>query len=295
MLAPDGVAASLAAAAGAAPAAQRAVRRAGPALLWLLLTVALAGPRIAAPVAALETSGRDLVIALDVSGSMQERDFLLDGAEAQRLDVVRALGAAFARGRAGDRVALILFGSEAYVATPFTFDVEAVATAVERAEIGISGNATNIGDALGLALRRLRGSPAEAKVIVLLSDGKSNAGPARPEDAARLARELGARIHTIAFGPKDLLEAGERARNVVDARALRAIAEISGGRYFRARTTEDFAAVTAEIDALEGSDLDGPAAEIWRELWIWPAGGAVALALALAVVRARDGLEGRAT
>ncbi len=267
---------------GEAATDQSLRRRALPALVWLLLVLALSGPRQLEPVAALKVSGRDLAIAIDLSGSMVRDDFHLDGRQVTRLEAVQKVGADFARRRAGDRVGLIVFGSEAYYATPFTFDTEAVAQRIEEAQIGISGRATNISDALGLALKRLEHSEAKTRVVILLSDGVNNSGATNPRGVARLAAELGIRVHTIALGPKDLETAEPGEHGVVDAATLNAVAELSGGESFRVRTTGDLVAVTEALDRLEPTVGDGLAAETYRALWIWPAAAAAALCLGLA-------------
>lgn len=245
-------------------------RYAIPVLIWTLMVVALAGPRVVAPITALPTSGRDLILALDLSGSMVRDDFYLDGETITRLDAVKSVGADFVRTRGGDRIGLIVFGSDAYVATPPTFDISGVASTIERLVIGISGRATNISDAIGIALKRLEPSQAESKVVILLSDGANNAGAATPRDAAKLAGDMGVRVHTIALGPKALSDAPEE-RGVVDAITLQAVADLSGGEMFRVRTTEDLQAVIAAIDALEPIARSGLSAEVYRDLWIWPA------------------------
>jgi Ca-activated chloride channel family protein len=250
--------------------------------IWALLIFALSGPRDLSPVPALKVSGRDLAIALDLSGSMVRDDFYLDGRQITRFDAVTTVGADFARRRGGDRVALIVFGSEAYYAAPFTFDVEAVAQRIETAQIGISGRATNISDGLGLALKRLERSEAATKVVILLSDGVNNAGATNPRGVAELAARMGVRVHTIALGPKDLESAEVGERGVVDAATLRSIAQISGGESFRVKTTEDLVSVTQALDRLEATESDGLAAEIYRDYWLWPAGLAVGLSLILA-------------
>ncbi len=252
-----------------------------PWLIWLTLILALAGPRQLIATPALMVSGRDLAIVLDLSGSMVREDFTLDGRTVSRLQAVQAVGADFVRRRAGDRVALIVFGSEAYYAAPFSFDTESVAHRIEETVIGISGRATNISDGLGLALKRMEASPAASKVVILLSDGVNNAGVTDPRGAAELARSLGVRVHTIALGPKDT-ESAPDEQNVVDARALAALAELSGGESFRVRTTGDLVAVTDAIDRLEASDAEGLAAEIYRPLWLWPAALSAGLCLVLA-------------
>lgn len=247
--------------------------------IWILMLLAASGPRDLAPVSALKVTGRDLAIVLDLSGSMVRDDFDLNGQPVTRLEAVTTVGADFARRRGGDRVALIVFGSEAYYAAPFSFDVEAIARRVEGAQIGVSGRATNISDGLGLALKRLSDSQAATRVVILLSDGVNNAGATNPRGVAELAAQMGVRVHTIALGPKDLstAEAGERV--VVDAATLRAISEISGGESFRVRTTDDLLAVAQALDQLEATDSDGLAAEVFRDYWIWPAALAAALSL----------------
>ncbi len=249
---------------------------------WCLLVLAIAGPRSLAPVSALKVSGRDLAIVLDLSGSMVRDDFLLDGTKATRLQAVTTVGAEFASRRAGDRVALIVFGSEAYYAAPFSFDVEAVARRIEGAVIGISGRATNIADGLGLALKRMANSKAASKVVILLSDGANNAGATDPLGVADLAHQMGVRVHTIALGPKDLATAEPGERGAVDAETLRAIAEISGGETFRVRTTDDLIDVADALDRLEATDGDGLAAEVFHAYWVWPAALALLFCLGLA-------------
>ncbi|MEM8956957.1 MAG: VWA domain-containing protein [Pseudomonadota bacterium] len=247
--------------------------------IWILLLLALTGPRELAPVSALKVSGRDLAIVLDLSGSMVRDDFHLNGEQVTRQEAVTMVGADFARRRGGDRVALIIFGSEAYYAAPFTFDVEAVARRIEEATIGISGRATNISDGLGLALKRMGDSEAASRVVILLSDGVNNAGATNPRGVAELAAAMGVRVHTIALGPKDLTTAEDGERGVVDAATLRAISQISGGESFRVRTTDDLVAVAEALDRLEATEGDGLSAEVFHEFWPWPAGLAALLGL----------------
>lgn len=241
-----------------------------PLLVWVLLVFALAGPRQLAPNVALPMSGRDLIVALDLSGSMVRDDFYLDERPITRLEAVKNVGASFARSRAGDRLGLVVFGSEAYVAAAPGFDTESVARTIEELDIGISGRATNISDAIGISLKRLAMSDAKSKVVILLSDGANNAGAATPRDVARLAGDMNVRIHTIAMGPKSLEEAPTE-RGVVDAATLQAVADLSDGQSFRVRTTDDLKAVAVALDALEPTARSGLAAETYRQFWIWPA------------------------
>ncbi|MFK7944671.1 MAG: VWA domain-containing protein [Paracoccaceae bacterium] len=277
LMVPEGLGARLGVATGQGGASGS---RWAPLLLWTLLVIAVAGPRLLVPNPALPVSGRDLVLALDLSGSMIRKDFKLNGQQVSRLAALKHAGIEFVLGRGGDRVALVIFASRAYYATPQTHDVIAVAEAIREAEIGISGRATGISDGLGLALKRLRDSDAPSKVVILLSDGVNNSGPVKPRDAARLARDLGVRVHTIAMGPRDLANA-DGERDAVDAVTLKAIAELSGGTYFRAQTTEDLVAVTEAIDRLEANPGTGPAALVYKPLWLWPAGLAMLVTLGL--------------
>lgn len=256
-------------------------------IAWVALVTALAGPRIVLPAEALPTTGRDLMVALDLSGSMERTDFTLDGKTARRLDVVKTLAAKFIRGRAGDRVGLIAFADQTYVVSPPSYDTEAVARSLDGFAIGLVGRSTAIGDGLGLALRRLAQTDSKNKVVVLLSDGANNAGVSTPKDVARLAKEMGVRVHTIAMGPRALGEDAEYNPDVVDVETLKAIADDSGGKTFRVKTSEDMAAAIASIDEIEPTRSLAPPAPIWRELWPWPATLAFLASAATALTRRR--------
>ena len=271
---------------GAAPV-RRHARQVALLLAWALLVVALAGPRQERVLDVVPASGRDIVLALDLSGSMEREDFELDGVGVSRLAAVQAVGARFVGGRAGDRVGLVVFGDRAYVAAALTHDVDAVAEAIATAQIGVSGKATAIADGLGLAIRRLRDRDAESRVIVLLSDGQDTTGAVDPVAAAATAGEMGLRIHTIALGPADL-ETDPAARDAVDSETLRRIAEAAGGEMFRVRTTDDLRAVTAAIDRLEPSLADAPPIRAWRDFWPWCAAAALAALGLAAALQARE-------
>lgn len=262
------------------------VLRLGLALAWILAVIAVAGPRQLQALDLLPASGRDLVLALDLSGSMERDDFHLEGRSVTRLEAVQTVASDFVLDRAGDRVGVVVFGDRAYVAAAPTHDVAAVSHVIETSVIGISGTSTAIADGLGLAVKRLVASDATSRVVILLSDGRNTAGAVDPVAAAAKAAELGVRIHTIALGPQDL-ETSPDARDAVDSETLRRIAEASGGEMFRVRGAEDLRAVTQAIDALEPSALDAPPIRAWREWWIWPAGAALALLAALLLAQHR--------
>lgn len=251
---------------------------------WVALVVALAGPQVAATRELVTASGREILLALDLSGSMLKEDFVLDGRPLSRLDAVKRVAARFVAARRGDRIGLVIFGDRAYVAQPPTFDVASVARAIDIAQIGISGRSTAISDGLGLATRRAMASDATTKVVVLLSDGMDTSGKVQAADVARLAAGHGVRVHTIALGPEDL-EGQPGSRDAVDAVALREIAEVGGGTSFRVRGMEDLEAMAATLDQLEPNPMKRPPLRYWRPLWMWPGGAALALVLLLAAWR----------
>ncbi|WP_353476355.1 VWA domain-containing protein (plasmid) [Salipiger sp. H15] len=264
-----------------ATSAARHARLVLPGLAWVLVVMALSGPRVEQVFDILSDSARDIVLVLDLSGSMEREDFSLDGRQVSRLAAVQSVAARFVEGRAGDRVGLVVFGDRAYVAAAPTQDVAAVAQVIGTTRIGVSGKATAIADGLGLAIKRLRERDAKSRVVILLSDGQDTSGAVDPVATAEVAKDLGIRIHTIALGPQDL-ETAPGTRDAVDTATLRDIAQLSGGTMFRVRTTDDLRAVTEAIDTLEPSPAKAPPIRGWRELWVWPAAAAlVLLAIAL--------------
>lgn len=265
-----------------------AARGHGPwlaALAWIALVVALAGPRVEVASGVIPASGRDIVLVMDLSGSMLKEDFFLDDRPVTRLDAVKRTAAAFVAARRGDRIGLVIFGDRAYFAAPLTFDVDAVARAIAEAQIGISGRGTAISDGLGLAAKRLSRSDAPTRVIVLMSDGVDTSGTVPAAEAARLAHDHGIRVHSIALGPEDL-ENQPRSRDAVDVATLRAVAAAAGGERFRVRDTADLQAVAQSLDRLEPNPSARPPMRLWKPLWAWPAALA-ALCLFLAVGRRR--------
>lgn len=227
---------------------------------WLLLVVAIAQPSIVAGQAVRPATGRAIALVVDLSSSMERRDFVFDGAKVDRLTAFKSVADRFIQGRNGDRLALILFGDEAFSAAPLSYDVASVANGLQEAAIGMAGRATAIGDAIGLAITKLRNDPASEKAIVLMSDGTNNAGTAEPEDAARLAHSLNIKIHTVGLGSERESDSGDPIDPAadLDEGTLARISETTGGRFFRARTTDELQAIYDEIDRSERSAADAP-------------------------------------
>jgi Ca-activated chloride channel family protein len=256
-------------------------------LAWIGLVLALAGPRMAGAVAALPATGRDIMLALDLSGSMIKKDFALDGGAASRLDVLKRIGSELIRRRAGDRVGLVAFAETAYAVAPLSFDVQAVGRALEEMEVGLVGRSTAIGEGLGLALKRLADSTAPSRLVILLSDGANNAGSSEPAAVAALAKRLGVKIYTIGLGVDDTSTNPDGA-DAVDFVALQRVAEIGDGAAFRARTSAELDEAVHAIESLAEGPAPAPPMVIFHELWPYPATLAFAACAALALsTRAR--------
>jgi Ca-activated chloride channel family protein len=230
-------------------------------LLWLLLLLAAARPTWIGEPLELPNSGRDLMMAVDISGSMQVEDMQVGESLVSRVEAVRQVGADFISQRTGDRLGLILFGSKAYVQSPLSFDTTTVKRFLAEAQIGFAGSETAIGDAIGLAVKRLKERPAESRVLILLTDGQDTASAVKPQDAAQLAAKLGIRIYTIGIGADaltlpGLFGSGFGSRRVnpsaeLDEAGLQAIAKLTGGEYFRARNPQELANIYQILDQLE--------------------------------------------
>ncbi len=255
-------------------------------LAWVLLVIAAARPQWLGEPVNLPVSGRDLLLAVDVSGSMSEQDYTLNGRSATRLNVVKAVAGRFIEQRSGDRLGLVLFGSRAYLQAPLTYDRKTVAQMLDEAVIGLAGRETAIGDAIALAVKRLRDQPADNRVLILLTDGANTAGNIEPFTAARLAAGAGIRIYTIGVGggpvgvrtPFGMLM---RPGSDLDPDALKAIAQATGGRFFEATNTDQLKQVYAQLDKLEPSIRDTRTYRPVRALYYWPAGAALLIALYL--------------
>ena len=216
------------------------------AFIWAMLVLAIARPeRLGAPIETSK-SARDLILAIDISGSMDTRDFATaEGAPVQRLAGVRDVVRAFVEGRDGDRMALIVFGTKAYLQSPLTEDTGTIVELLDQTEVGMAGPHTAIGDALGLSIRTFEASEIEQRLLILLSDGADTASRMSPLNAAEIARGEGVEVHTIAVG--DPTATGE---NRVDTQALEDIARRTGGQSFFAADQAALDEIYARIDAL---------------------------------------------
>jgi Ca-activated chloride channel family protein len=262
-------------------------------LVWLLLVAAAARPQWIGEIESLPVTGRDLLLAVDISGSMDTQDMVLNKTAVNRLKVVKKVAGEFIQRRYGDRVGLILFGSRAYLQTPLTFDTETTATLLEESEIGLAGRETAIGDAIGLAVKRLREDAAADRVLVLLTDGANTSGEVQPLQAAGFAARDGLTVYTVGVGADEMMVQdffGSRVVNPsadLDEDTLMAIAEQTGGRYFRARDAKSLEKIYEILDELEPVESDVETIRPIDELFYWPLGLAYVLALLAAVFSIR--------
>lgn len=265
------------------------------AIAWCCLVTAAARPQWLGEALELSVSGRDLMLAVDVSGSMQEQDFVIDNRRVDRLTAIKHVAGEFLLRRVGDRLGLILFGTQAYLHVPLTFDRKTVQTLLNEAFIGITEDEpqTSIGDAIGLAIKRLQDQKVSSRVLILLTDGANTAGELAPLKAAELAAEQKLKIYTIGIGADEMLVRslfGNRKVNPsadLDEKTLTAIANTTGGRYFRARNSEELEQIYAMLDQLEPVEKDKQYFRPKSELFYWPLSLALFLTASLTLYRLR--------
>lgn len=261
--------------------------------IWFLLVLAAAGPlHIGEPIT-IRDKARDLMLAVDVSGSMVYQDMRVKGEQVDRLTAVKHVLQDFIKRRHSDRLGLILFGSHAYLQTPLTFDHVTLRQLLDESYIGIAGKATAIGDAIGLALKRLQDRPSASKVLILLTDGANTAGEVSPIQAAELAAKKGLKIYTIAMGADEMVVPGILgthlgARRInpsadLDEPTMIKIAELTGGQYFRAKSTESLRQIYELLDQLEPVEVDPETFRPIRALYHYPLGLALLLSMAIAL------------
>ncbi len=256
------------------------------AIAWILLVTAASRPQWLGEPIEQAVSGRDLMLAVDLSGSMEEEDFLLENRRVNRLEATKAVATDFIGRRLGDRIGLILFGTRAYLQAPLTFDRKTVITLLQESFIGITDEdpATSIGDAIGLAVKRLSKKEVNSRVLILLTDGANTAGEISPLKAAELAAEKDLKIYTIGVGADEMLVRsffGTRKVNPskdLDEKTLKAIADKTDGRYFRARNTDELEKIYQLLDELEPVEKDKQYFRPRSELYFYPLAAALLLA-----------------
>jgi Ca-activated chloride channel family protein len=262
-------------------------------LVAVLLILALARPQQGLGASEIETSGIDIVLVIDVSGSMRALDFQLDGEQVSRLVAARSVVSEFVEARQGDRVGLVAFAGRPYLVSPLTLDHDWVMANLERLEIGLVEDGTAIGSAIAAATNRLRDRDAKSRIVILLTDGVNNAGKISPRTAAEAARALGLKVYTILAGtggevPVPVKDRFGRERIVtarvdVDEDTLEEVADLTGALFFSATDTDSLAEIYREIDAMEKTTARLEKFERYRDLHPW-------LVLAALVVLAAERL-----
>jgi Ca-activated chloride channel homolog len=246
------------------------------ALGWLCLLAAAARPQVLGPPQVQQHSGRAMMLAVDLSGSMQTPDMQLGGQQLSRFGAVEAIAGDFISRRKGDELGLVLFGTHAYLVTPITYDLDAVRAQLQGAAVGLPGTETAIGDAIAVAVKRLAALPEQARVLILLTDGVNNSGSISPQDAAKAAKAAGVRIYTIGVGATRMTVPGLFGDSVInpsadlDADMLTYIAHETGGQFYRATDGNELADAYRAIDALEPMPQHGPSLRLHHELFRTP-------------------------
>lgn len=229
----------------------------------------------------LPTTGRDILLAVDISQSMQIDDMYVERRRVTRLEALKYVVSSFIDSRYGDRIGLILFGSQPHTYVPLTFDIDTVNTMLQEAPVGIAGGQTAIGDTIGLAVKRLMDRPTEQRILILMTDGSHNSGNMTPEEALRLADEAQVRIHTIGLGTES--PSGNAGFNrffnwrnragkmtLMDVETLQNISDTTGGRFFSANNTETLQEIYEEITKLEPQVQDPETLRPTKSLFHWP-------------------------
>jgi Ca-activated chloride channel family protein len=252
---------------------------------WLLLVTSAARPQWVGDAQALPRTGRDLLLAVDASGSMSTEDMAIGGRALSRYAAVKTIAGDFIRRRTGDRIGLVVFGSQAYLLTPLTFDRDTVLKQLDDSAVGLPGRETAIGDAVGLAVKRLHQRPQEQRVMILLTDGVNDAGELDPRKAVELAVAEHVKIYTIGIGAEAMRVNGFFGRQIVnpsadlDAHLLTDMADKTGGHFYRARDTAELAGIYREIDRLEPAQDTTQQYRPIDELFYWPLSGVLLLTL----------------
>jgi Ca-activated chloride channel homolog len=261
-------------------AARKLKRRRGPtvapSLVWLLIVTALARPHWLEPPVTHEQPTRDLLLLVDISGSMRQEDFTNSaGVKVDRLHAVKEVLGDFLSRRKGDRVGLVVFGDAPFLQAPFSTDLDLSRKLLDETEIGMAGPRTAFGDAIGLGVTLFENSEAPARTIIALTDGNDTTSQVPPVEAARVAKERGIRIHAVAIG--DPVTVGEER---LDEAVLRLVAKTGGGSYFFAGDRRQLAGIYEQLDRIETRQVKVVSYRPRRDLYYWPLIAALMLSLA---------------
>lgn len=254
-------------------------------VIWCLLVLSATRPQWLGEPIDIPTEGREMMIAVDLSGSMQVEDMELNGNTVNRLTMLKVLLGEFIERRQGDRLGLILFGDDAYMQTPMTFDRKTVKQMLDETVLGLVGKKTAIGDAIALAAKRFDEKEESNRVLVLLTDGQNTAGKITPAQALELAVDKGITIYSIGIGADVMLQRslfGTRRINPsseLDEETLTKIATQTGGRYFRARDSQSMSDIYQLLDDLEPVEQDQQQMRPLTALFYWPLSAALLIAL----------------
>ncbi len=235
-------------------------------LAWIVLCIAAARPQSLGPAVLPPDSGRGMMLAVDLSGSMETPDMALGNSTVDRLTAAKAVIADFLDRRGGDRVGLIVFGDRAFVLAPITADLDTVRQQLRDSVVGLPGTSTALGDAIALGVKRLRAVPAQERVLILLTDGVATSGVIEPLKAAELAQIAGVRVYTVGVGGGESQQsffgipvAMPGGGDEVDEATLQKVAQMTGGRYYRARDARQLSGIYGEIERLEPVKAQGKA------------------------------------
>ncbi|KFZ28719.1 IMP dehydrogenase [Pseudidiomarina atlantica] len=252
-------------------------------LAWTLLVLAVTRPQWLGEPVQVRSEAREMVLAVDLSGSMEIADMQIEGREVNRLTMVKHVVSDFIERRQGDKMGLILFADTAYAQAPITYDLRSVRQLLEEAQLRLIGERTAIGDAVALAVKRFRDNENTNRILILLTDGQNTAGNVSPEQATQLAAYYDVKIYSIGVGADEVIVDsffGKRRVNPsrdLDEDMLRGMAEATGGEYFRARSTEELEEIYRTLDAYEPVSGDEQLRRPRSELFFWPAGAAFAV------------------
>jgi len=244
-------------------------------LVWSIFVLATMRPQWLGDFSDVPMSGRDLMLAVDLSGSMKEEDFILNGYKVDRLTALMSVASDFIDHRIGDRIGLILFGERAYLQAPLTLDRETVKIFLNESFLGLAGISTAIGDAIGLAVKRLREYESSNRVLILITDGANTSGEIEPIDIAKIAAIEGVKIYTIGIGADkmkaDIVLGIKRDSSIeLDEKTMTVVAEMTGGQYFRARNTRELEQIYATLDELEPVERNHDELRPKKALYYWP-------------------------